>query len=242
MVFYLGLAGVSASFTTLNAPLYYRVKRKITILRVLGSLFAMILLLALSSPATSPVKSASTFPGRAPAPLAGKQTALVLQASCFTRQPYMDESCRIDTDRRRFGFISDFHVVILLILTLMFYLARMGDLQEYFEDCDEANDDTVLLNNKKVRYGRFLFEMYTVILSCLTCGISYWQFWDLRRYMNHSGWLSNQSQIAVDSFTELVPIFEVMSVFLLLAALFDERDTSRLVDQDKSKQSAAGGA
>ena len=82
---------------------------------------------------------------------------------------------------------------------------------------------------KIVFYGeRAGWELFVILVSMTWTVIALWQAFSLRQWMNSSGWFEDSAELVVDSFSQLVPMFQILIFFIIIAAAFDGKCVSTL--------------
>lgn len=158
------------------------------------------------------------LPGRAPSNGTKKNSALVLQVSCLLKQKIPSE-CHFSTDRRPIFFLSDILAYIPLLFVLAFKVGSQknwGDFMFEHESDDERNT-----YKRKFSWLILSGEMIGLSIPAIWVAVALWQCFDLRRWMNNSGWLADDKEEFVDSFGALFSLYSFFSLILMLATALD---------------------
>lgn len=158
-----------------------------------------------------------SFPGRAPSSNTQKYSALVLQTLCLFNEKIPPE-CLFSTDRVAILFMSDIWVFLILAIVICLKIYSENNwrgLRIYYK-IGERNID-----RRKLPWDVQGVEILGVLISAVWTGVALWQCFNLRRWMNNSGWLKDDKEKVANSFGTLFTLFSILSLILLLATAFD---------------------
>jgi hypothetical protein len=221
LICYLGLAATYTSVITIFATPVLDKKNFLETLRILGYYLSIGLLGGVLCPITRPFQAGHTFPARAPTPGTGKQSALVLQASCFIDEP-VTSNCTYNTDHSLIPALTDGYTLIFLTLITVWGTGINNYWRQWWSEYGEDDEkENAKIPESGLALLRLLFEVSAIGLSTAVSAISFLQFYKLRAYMNESGWLSDEAEIVVDSFSQLLPILQGLFILIILAASLD---------------------
>lgn len=216
----LGLAATFSSAATFVSQTLSAPKGWLSITRFLLFFLSVILLIYLLA-----IRSwKNNFPGRAPSHDAKKNSALVLQASCFLHQKIPSE-CLFNTDRQSIEALSDRGASIPLVIVLVLKFSSLrGWIDFNFGSQYESDDER---NTSKSDFARFILvcEMMGLSTSTVWIALAFWQCFDLRRWMNNSGWLKDDEEKIIDTFGALFSLYSFFSLLLMLATALDGKCT-----------------
>jgi hypothetical protein len=215
LVCYLSLAATFTSITASFSTPVLAEKRFPSGVRLVGYFLAIGLLGGILGPITKPAKAGHTFPARAPTlDLANlKQSALVLQASCFI-ETNVTKECTYKTDQTLLPLLTGYVLISIIIF------ATVGtSINQLWRNWWYDGDSQTPI--KEVALLRLMFELTAVLFSTAVSAVAFWQFYTLRKYMSKSGWLSNETELGVSSFGQLLPILQVLFIFLVIANSFE---------------------
>lgn len=65
------------------------------------------------------------------------------------------------------------------------------------------------------------FDYMVIYISMGWVAVALWQAFSLHKWMNASGWFDDSAELAVDSFSQLVPFFQILTFLLIITATFN---------------------
>ena len=213
----LGLAAIFTSVTTIFAMPVFFLKKYITGVRCALYILSFIFMGLLLGPRTG---AGASFPGRAPSNYTQKDSALVLQASCFFGDP-ISTNCTFKTDQSPIPVLSDAWALVPLGLIMATALGLNSDWSVWSEVMKNNNmNDPGDSETRRLPRLRLVTEMIVVSISSVWAAVALWQFFALWQWMNSSGWLPDGAD-QVDSFGQLIPIFQALALLIILVTAID---------------------
>lgn len=206
----LGLAAIFSSAATIFSLTFRAQKGWLGIARFLLFFLSVGLLAYLLT-----IRWQKDFPGRAPSHDAKKNSALVLQASCFLHQA-IPTGCFFSTDREPIAFLSDIWAYLSLLLVLSFKFGSLLGWDEFVHN-NESDDER---NTAKREFSWHIrgYEMIGPSISTVWITV-------IRRWMNNSGWLKDDEEKIIDTFGALFSLYSFFSLLLMLATALDGKCT-----------------
>ena len=223
----LAIAATFASLTTTLALPLFTIDRWTSIVRVFLYLFSIGLLAGLLILRSH---AGGAYPGRVPSNNVQKDSAMVLQMSCFLHG-HIPTDCRFSTDRRPIPALSDAWALLPLAFITFVSISIHATAPRKWSNVDQnmhptattpAEQENILDRNKITFYrDSITYDLIIIYVSTAWTIFALWQAFSLRKWMNASGWFEDPAELVIDSFSQLVPIFQILTLLIIVAAAFD---------------------